>query len=124
MPFRAGRPSGGRWSRVRSLHCITATAGDLRPGMPSWLGGRAPGRAKRGPAGREGESMPWNGGLAKSAAAGTAFALAGLAARYAAGAARADRCWPVQIEAGLRDVGEVDELSVLPLVERLTREEA
>ena len=66
--------------------------------------------------------MPWNGGLAKGAAAGTAVALAGLAARYAAGAARADRCWPVQIEAGLRDVGEVDELSVLPLVERLTRE--
>lgn len=66
--------------------------------------------------------MPWNGGVAKGAAAGTAVALAGLAVRYAAGAARADRCWPVQIEAGLRDVGEVDELSVLPLVERLTRD--
>jgi 7,8-dihydropterin-6-yl-methyl-4-(beta-D-ribofuranosyl)aminobenzene 5'-phosphate synthase len=66
--------------------------------------------------------MPWNGGLAKGAAAGTAVALAGLAARYAAGVARADRGWPVQIEAGLRDIGEVDELSVLPLVERLTRD--
>jgi 7,8-dihydropterin-6-yl-methyl-4-(beta-D-ribofuranosyl)aminobenzene 5'-phosphate synthase len=66
--------------------------------------------------------MPWNGGLAKGAVAGTAAAMAGLAVRYAAGAARAARSWPIQIEAGLRDVGEVDELSVLPLVERLPRE--
>src|SRR6516165_713242 len=121
MPFRATRPSAVG-SRVRSLHCITATAGDLRPGMPElarWPGtGHGQTRACR----KGGESMPWNGGLAKGAAAGTAVALAGLAARYAAGAARADRCWPVQIEAGLRDVGEVEELSVLPLVERLTRE--
>jgi len=66
--------------------------------------------------------MPWNGGLAKGAAGATAVALAGLAVRYAAGAARADRCWPAEIEAGLRDMGEVDEVSVLPLVERLTRD--
>src|SRR6185437_3424336 len=36
-----------------------------------------------------------------------------------AGAARADRSWPAQVQARLTDLGEVDELSVLPLVERL-----
>ena len=66
--------------------------------------------------------MPWNQGLALGAAAGTAVALAGLAARYAAGVNRADRSWPAQVEAGLRDVGEVDDVSILPLVERLTRD--
>jgi len=35
--------------------------------------------------------------------------------------ARADRSWPVQVEARLRDVGEVDDVSILPLVERLSR---
>ena len=59
--------------------------------------------------------MPWNRVLA----AGSTAALAALAARYATGAARADRSWPVQVEARLSDLGEVDELSVLPLVERL-----
>jgi 7,8-dihydropterin-6-yl-methyl-4-(beta-D-ribofuranosyl)aminobenzene 5'-phosphate synthase len=43
-------------------------------------------------------------------------------ARYANGAARADRSWPGQVEAGLRDIGEVGEVSILPLVERLTRD--
>lgn len=38
----------------------------------------------------------------------------------AAGMARTDRSWPVQVEPGLRDLGEVDEVSILPLVERLT----
>jgi hypothetical protein len=33
---------------------------------------------------------------------------------------RADRSWPVQVEARLSDLGEVDEVSILPLVERLT----
>jgi 7,8-dihydropterin-6-yl-methyl-4-(beta-D-ribofuranosyl)aminobenzene 5'-phosphate synthase len=65
--------------------------------------------------------MPWNRAIAKGAAAGTAAALAGLMARYAAGAARADRSWPAQVEASLRDIGEVDEVTILPLVERLTR---
>jgi len=46
--------------------------------------------------------------------------LAALAGRYAAGVSRADRAWPVQVESGLRDLGEVDEVSILPLVERLT----
>jgi 7,8-dihydropterin-6-yl-methyl-4-(beta-D-ribofuranosyl)aminobenzene 5'-phosphate synthase len=60
--------------------------------------------------------MPWSRVLAAGSAAG----LAALAGRYAAGAARADR--PVQIEARLSDLGEVDEVSVLPLVERLIPE--
>ncbi len=64
--------------------------------------------------------MPWKRALVGGAAAGTAAALAGLTVRYAAGVARADRSWPVQVEPGLRDLGEVDEVSILPLVERLT----
>ena len=59
--------------------------------------------------------MPRNRVLAAGGAAG----LAALAGRYAAGLARADRSWPVQIEARLSDLGEVDEVSILPLVERL-----
>jgi hypothetical protein len=51
-------------------------------------------------------------------AAGTAAALAGLTVRYAVGAARIDRSWPLQAEPGVRDLGEVDEVSILPLVER------
>ena len=53
-------------------------------------------------------------------AASGAAALASLAGRYAAGVARADRSWPAQLEARLSDIGEVDEVSILPLVERLT----
>ena len=45
---------------------------------------------------------------------------AALMRRYAAGTARADRSWPAQVGAGLRDLGEVDEVSIVPLVERLT----
>jgi len=56
----------------------------------------------------------------KRALAGGAAALAGLTVRYAVGVARADRSWPVQVEPGLRDLGEVEEVSILPLVERLT----
>ena len=48
--------------------------------------------------------MPWNRVLAGGGVAG----LAALAGRYAAGLAR------------LSDLGEVDEVSILPLVERLT----
>lgn len=44
---------------------------------------------------------------------------AALAWRYATGVARASRAWPVRVEAGLRDLGEVPEVSILPLVERL-----
>jgi 7,8-dihydropterin-6-yl-methyl-4-(beta-D-ribofuranosyl)aminobenzene 5'-phosphate synthase len=64
--------------------------------------------------------MPWNRAVAAGAAAGAGAAVAGLMARYAAGLARADRAWPTQVETGLRDIGEVDEVSILPLVERLT----
>jgi 7,8-dihydropterin-6-yl-methyl-4-(beta-D-ribofuranosyl)aminobenzene 5'-phosphate synthase len=62
--------------------------------------------------------MPWHRGLAATAAGGVA-GLAALAGRYAAGAARADREWPAQVEAALGGLGEVDEVSILPLVERL-----
>lgn len=65
--------------------------------------------------------MPWNPVVPVGAAAGTAAMFAGLAARYAAGVTRADRDWPIRVERGLRELGEVDEVSILPLVERLTR---
>src|SRR6185312_10784249 len=60
--------------------------------------------------------MPWNRVLAAGGVAG----LAALAGRYAAGLARADRSWPGQVQARLSDLGEVDEVSILTLVERLT----
>jgi hypothetical protein len=63
--------------------------------------------------------VAWKRTLADGAA-GSAAALAGVTVRYAAGVARTDRSWPVQVEPGLRDLGEVDEVSILPLVERLT----
>lgn len=47
-------------------------------------------------------------------------ALAALAGRYAVATARADRSWSRQVEPRLRGIGEVDDLSILPLVERLT----
>lgn len=62
--------------------------------------------------------MPGNRVLAAGAAGGV-MGLAVLARRYAAGTARAGRSWPAQIEAGLSGIGEVDEVSILPLVERL-----
>lgn len=64
--------------------------------------------------------MPWTGVVAGSAVAGVGAGLVGLAARYAVGKARAGRSWPVRVESGLVDLGEVDEVSILPLVERLT----
>ena len=65
--------------------------------------------------------MPGSRVLAGTAA-GSVLALAALAGRYAAGVSRADRAWPVQVGARLRDLGEVDEVSILPLAERLTLE--
>jgi hypothetical protein len=65
--------------------------------------------------------MPWNRVAAGMAAGGVA-GLAALAARYAVGVARAGREWPVQVAAGLGGLGEVDEVSIVPLVERLTGE--
>lgn len=66
--------------------------------------------------------MRTNGVLAAGAAAGSLAGLAALVGRYAAGVARADRSWPRQVEAGLHGLGEVDEVSILPVVERLTAE--
>jgi 7,8-dihydropterin-6-yl-methyl-4-(beta-D-ribofuranosyl)aminobenzene 5'-phosphate synthase len=63
--------------------------------------------------------MRWNRVLAGTAA-GSAAGLAALAGRYAAGVGRADRASPAQVHARLSDLGEVDEVSILPLVERLT----
>jgi hypothetical protein len=63
--------------------------------------------------------MPWNRVLAGTAAGGVA-GLAALAGRYAAGVARAGREWEGQAQAGLHDLGEVDEVSIMPVVERLT----
>jgi 7,8-dihydropterin-6-yl-methyl-4-(beta-D-ribofuranosyl)aminobenzene 5'-phosphate synthase len=63
--------------------------------------------------------MSWNRALAGTVAGGV-VGLAALSGRYAVGVARAGRSWPAQVDAGLRDLGEVDEVSILPLVERLT----
>lgn len=41
-------------------------------------------------------------------------------ARYSAGTARANRSWPGQVAGALADIGEVDQVTILPLVERLT----
>src|SRR4249920_1843828 len=64
--------------------------------------------------------MQTNRVLAAGTAAGSLAGLAALAGRYVAGVARADRSWPPQVEGGLRGLGEVDEVSILPVVERLT----
>ncbi|HEX6497418.1 MAG TPA: MBL fold metallo-hydrolase [Micromonosporaceae bacterium] len=64
--------------------------------------------------------MPWNSWARAGMAAGTASAIAGLAARYAAGVARADRSWPAEVGRMLSGLGEVDEVSILPVVERIT----
>jgi len=55
--------------------------------------------------------------------AASALALAGfarLATRYAAGVVSADHAWHRQVEPRLTDIGEVESVSILPLVERLT----
>jgi len=59
--------------------------------------------------------MPW-GVIAGGA---VVAAIGGLAARYAAQRARVERSWLAQVEPKLTSIGEVDELSILPLVERL-----
>jgi hypothetical protein len=43
--------------------------------------------------------------------------MAGLAARYLVERGRSERSWPLLVESRLRDIGEVDEVSVLPLVQ-------
>ena len=49
----------------------------------------------------------------------TLGALAAMGARYAAARQRADTAWARRVETRLTDIGEVDELRILPLVERL-----
>ena len=46
--------------------------------------------------------------------------MAALATRYARATAAADRSWAHQVDHQLAGIGEVDEVSILPLVERLT----
>jgi 7,8-dihydropterin-6-yl-methyl-4-(beta-D-ribofuranosyl)aminobenzene 5'-phosphate synthase len=62
-----------------------------------------------------GFAMPWG----RVAGAGAAAAAGALAARYAAGLRRIDRSWPVEVAPRLTQIGEVDQVSILPLVERL-----
>lgn len=64
--------------------------------------------------------MPWRSAVGGAALAGSGVAMAALALRYRAGVDRADRSWPVRVEKALSDLGEVDEVSILPLVERDT----
>jgi 7,8-dihydropterin-6-yl-methyl-4-(beta-D-ribofuranosyl)aminobenzene 5'-phosphate synthase len=61
---------------------------------------------------------------AEIAGAGAAAAVLRLAARYAAGTARADRFWPAQIEGTLSRIGEVDQVTITPLVERISRDDS
>ena len=56
----------------------------------------------------------------RTAGALTVAGLAALAGRYARATAAADRSWHTRVERALTGLGEVDEVSVLPLVERLT----
>jgi 7,8-dihydropterin-6-yl-methyl-4-(beta-D-ribofuranosyl)aminobenzene 5'-phosphate synthase len=50
----------------------------------------------------------------------TASAVAALAGRYATARRGADRTWAARVAPRLRDLGEVDDVTILPLVERLT----
>jgi 7,8-dihydropterin-6-yl-methyl-4-(beta-D-ribofuranosyl)aminobenzene 5'-phosphate synthase len=56
----------------------------------------------------------------RTAGAVTVAGLAALAGRFARARAAADRAWTVPVERRLSDLGEVDEVTILPLVERLT----
>ena len=59
-------------------------------------------------------------GIASLTAGVAALGAGTLAARYAAARAGADRSWVRQVEHRLADIGEVDEVVILPVVERLT----
>jgi hypothetical protein len=58
--------------------------------------------------------------VARAAGALTAAGSAALAARYQRATASADRTWAMPVERRLTDLGDVGEVSILPLVERLT----
>lgn len=55
-----------------------------------------------------------------AAGALAAATLATLASRFARARAAADRDWASRVESRLTDIGEVDRVTILPLVERLT----
>lgn len=59
--------------------------------------------------------MPWT----RVAGAGVLAAAGALAGRYAVQRSRIERSWPVQVAPRLAQIGEVDQVSILPLVERL-----
>jgi 7,8-dihydropterin-6-yl-methyl-4-(beta-D-ribofuranosyl)aminobenzene 5'-phosphate synthase len=63
--------------------------------------------------------MPW-GAIAGAA---VLAAIGGLAARYAAQRNRIERSWLTTVAPKLAPIGEVDQLSILPLVERLVPSE-
>jgi hypothetical protein len=69
-------------------------------------------------------NAPRSGGkgprIAAAAASGLLATLAGLAARYSWHQRRIERSWLTDIAPRLNSIDEVDELSIVPLVERLT----
>ena len=67
--------------------------------------------------------MDRRGAAAGAAGLAVAAGLGRLAQRYAAGVAEADRSWASMIARPLRDLGEVDAVTILPVVERLTSDD-
>jgi 7,8-dihydropterin-6-yl-methyl-4-(beta-D-ribofuranosyl)aminobenzene 5'-phosphate synthase len=63
--------------------------------------------------------MPW-GALASG---GALIAVGGLAARYISARSRIERSWLAEVAPKLTSIGEVDQLSVMPLVERMVPSE-
>lgn len=59
--------------------------------------------------------MPWT----RVAGAGVLVTAGALAARYTVQRSRIERSWPRQVAPRLAQIGEVDQVSILPLVERL-----
>src|SRR4029077_12894389 len=117
VKMRCSAPGPGR-CRARLLHSgISDGDAVMRTGFDAGRGGgpRCRGTGCWRP-------VVWRGGavLGGGVAAGGVPGLSVLAGRYAAGLARAGRSWPVQVEARLSGLGEVDGVSILPLVERLT----
>lgn len=64
--------------------------------------------------------MPWT-----KVAGGGVLAIAGaLSGRYALQRRRIEQSWPTQVAPRLAQIGEVDQVSILPLVERLVSDGA
>lgn len=68
--------------------------------------------------------MTRGGAVVGAAGLAVAAGLGRLARRYATEVARADRSWRSAVAPPLRDLGEVDAVSILPVVERLTSHDA